>query len=85
MIQSIIAFAIVLAVVLLILKIIGKSLKFLIGVLINALVGFIILFALKAFGLAVAINLVSALIVGILGVPGLLIVLVLQLGFQMLL
>ena len=85
MISSIVLFAIALAVVLLVLKLIGKSIKFLVGVLINGLIGFIVLTVLKFVGLGVAINWVSAIIVGLLGIPGLIIVLVLQLGFGMLL
>ncbi len=85
MIQSILAFAIVLAIVLLILKVLGKSMKILIGVLVNALIGFVVLTVLKLIGLGVAVNWISALIVGLLGVPGLIIVLVLQLGFHVLL
>ena len=85
MISSIVLFAIALAVVLLVLKLVGKSIKFLVGVLINGLIGFIVLTILKFLGLGVAINWVSAIIVGLLGIPGLIIVLVLQLGFGMLL
>ena len=85
MIQSIVVFAIVLAAVLLVLKLVGKSVKFLVGILINALIGFIVLTVLKYLGLGVAINWVSALIVGLLGVPGLIIVLILQLAFGLLL
>ena len=83
--QSIVLFVVAIAVVLLILKIIGKSIKFLISVLINSLVGFIVLWICRAIGLGVEINWISALIVGLLGVPGLLIVLALQLGCGMLL
>ncbi len=85
MVNSIIVFAVVLAAVLLVLKLLGKSLKLIVGILINALVGFIVLTVLKAIGLEVAINWVSALIVGLLGIPGLIIVLALQLGLHILL
>jgi len=85
MVNSIIVFAVVLAAVLLVLKLLGKSLKLIVGILINALVGFIVLTVLKAIGLGVAINWISALIVGLLGIPGLIIVLALQLGLQILL
>ena len=84
MIQSIITFAIVLAIVLLIFKVLGKSMKWLIGILVNALVGFIVLAVLNLLGLGVAVNWISALIVGLLGVPGLVIVLILQLVFHVL-
>ncbi len=85
MVPSIVTFALALAIVLLILKVLGKSLKILIGVIVNALIGFVVLTVLKICGIAVAVNWLSALIVGLLGIPGLIIVLVLQLGFQMLL
>ena len=83
--QSIILFVVAIAVVLLILKIIGKSIKILISVFANALVGFVVLWICQAIGLGVSINWMSALIVGLLGVPGLLIVIALQLGCGMLL
>ena len=85
MTQSIILFAVALAVILLVLKLIGKSVKILIGILVNSLVGFIVLFILNALGFGVAVNWISALIVGLLGIPGLIIVLILQLGFRILL
>ena len=85
MISSILVFAVTLAVILLVLKLVGKSVKFLIGVLVNALIGFIVLTILQALGFGVAINWISALIVGLLGIPGLILVIVLQLVFHILL
>ena len=84
MVGSIVTFILAIAIVLLIFKVLGKSVKFLIGVLVNAAVGFIVLFILNLLGLGVAVNWISALIVGFLGVPGLIIVLILQLGFGLL-
>ncbi len=81
MVQSIVLFAVAVAVVLLILKYVGKSIKLIAGVLVNALVGLIVLVILSKFGLNVDINWASALIVGFLGIPGVIIVLVLQLVF----
>ncbi len=83
MIQSILVFAIAIAIVLLVLKVIGKSMKILIGILINGIVGFLVLTALSFIGLGVSVTIISALIVGLLGVPGLAIVLILQLVFGM--
>ena len=77
--QSLIVFVIALAVILLVLKLVGKSIKILWGVLINSIVGFIVLTILKAVGLGIEIDLLSALLTGLLGIPGLLIVLVIQL------
>ena len=85
MISSILVFAVTLAVILLVLKLVGKSVKFLVGVLVNALIGFIVLTILQALGFGVAINWISALIVGLLGIPGLILVIVLQLVFHILL
>ena len=85
MVGSIVTFIVAVAIVLLILKVLGKSVKFLIGVLVNAAIGFIVLFLLNLLGLGVAVNWISALIVGFLGVPGLILVLILQLGFGLLL
>ena len=85
MISSIVTFAVVLAIVLLILKILGKSIKILGGILINAIVGFFVLAVLKALGVGVAINWISALIVGLLGIPGVILVVVLQVVFKVLL
>ena len=80
MVSSIVIFVIAIAVLLLILKVIGKSIKMLAGIAINAIVGFIVLSILQAVGLGVSINWASALIVGLLGIPGVLIVIALQLG-----
>ena len=85
MISSILVFAVTLAVILLVLKLVVKSVNFLIGVLVNALIGFIVLTILQALGFGVAINWISALIVGLLGIPGLILVIVLQLVFHILL
>lgn len=84
MLGSIVSFIVVVAIVLLVLKLLGKSVKTLVGILINALIGFIVLFVLNAIGVPVSVNWISSLIVGLLGVPGLIIVLVLQLVFHIL-
>jgi len=58
-------------------------LKFLIKLLINAIIGGALLFIFNViaglFGLSIIINPFNALIVGILGIPGLVLLLVLQL------
>ena len=82
MVQSIVVFVIVLAMVLLALKLIGKSVKILWGILVNALAGFIVLFILRFVGLGVEINPISSILVGLLGIPGLIIVLIMQLGVK---
>ena len=82
MLLNLVLFVVAVAIILLILKIIGKSVKTLIGVLVNALIGFIVLYVLQLVGMPVTVDWLSALIVGILGIPGLVIVLILQLGLN---
>jgi inhibitor of the pro-sigma K processing machinery len=53
--------------------------KSLISLLINSIVAIILLFAVNFFGLGIAINIWSVLIVAIAGLPGLLLVIVLHL------
>ena len=84
MLQSIVIFVVVLAALLLILKLIGKSAKIIIGFLVNALIGFIILTILSLIpGLGITAGWLSSIIVGFLGIPGLVIVLILQLIFHL--
>ena len=84
MLGGIVSFVVVLAIVLLVLKLLGKSVKTLIGILVNAIIGFIVLWVLSLIGVPVSVNWISSLIVGLLGVPGLVIVLILQLVFGIL-
>ena len=80
MVGSIITFFVVITIILVVLKILKKSYKVIGGVLVNALVGFIILFVLRAVGVPVEITWLSSLIVGLAGIPGLVLVLLLQFG-----
>ena len=84
MVPSIVTYAVALAIVLLVVKLIGKSIKMIFGILVNSLIGFVVFFILNAFALGVQINIVSAILVAILGIPGLIIVIALQLGLGML-
>lgn len=65
-----------------ILKIISLPVKIIIKLMLNALIGGVILFLLNLiggqFGLVLDINWLTTLIVGFLGVPGVIIVLLLQ-------
>lgn len=76
------AFLIGLIVLFIILKLISFPIKVIIKLLINALIGGIILYLINMFGavigLSITINWLSALIVGIAGVPGVIIVILLQ-------
>lgn len=72
---------IIIAVALLIAKFVlhlgGKTL---IGLIINAIVGFLVLWVINWTGIiAIPINIITSLVVGILGLPGLLILIVLKL------
>lgn len=54
--------------------------KTLIGLVINAIVGFLILWVINWTGIiTIPINIITSLVVGILGIPGLLILIVLKL------
>ena len=69
-----------------ILKILALPMKIIIKLLINALVGGVILWVLNlicaGFGFAILLNWVTALVVGILGVPGVILVVLYQLFFM---
>ena len=79
MISSIITFAITLAVLLIILKILGKSVKLLGSIVANSLVGAIVLCILHIFIPEITFSWLAALIVGCLGIPGVILVVILQL------
>lgn len=78
MMVSIVTFAIALAVILIVLKILGKSVKLLTSVLINSLVGAIVLLVLHIFIPTITFSWLAALIVGFLGIPGVILVVLLQ-------
>lgn len=59
-------------------KLLFKSMKIVTSILVNALIGGIILWILNLFGFGIAINWLTAILVGALGVPGVIIVLVLH-------
>ena len=65
-----------------ILKILAMPMKIIIKLLINAFVGVVVLYLLNLIGVGIVINWITALIVGFLGVPGVIIVAVLQFIFQ---
>lgn len=75
---EIVIFIIAIAAVALILKFLGKSMKIIVGVLVNALLGGLVIWLLNFFGLGIAFNWLNALIVGFLGIPGVVIVLILK-------
>ncbi len=79
MIASIVTFAVALFVVLVVLKILGKSVKLLSGILLNSIVGAIVLYILHIFIPSIVVSWWAALITGFLGIPGVILVILLQL------
>ena len=79
--ENIIFFAIAVFAVVLVLKLLGKSMKVVLGVLVNALVGGLIIWLLNILGLGIALNWLTALIVGVLGIPAVIIVLIITFLF----
>ena len=60
-------------------KILRKPIKLLFKLLLNAAVGFLVLFLVNIFGLNIDMNLLNALIIGILGLPGVIILIIVSL------
>lgn len=71
-------FVIGVLVLFIILKILSMPMKLIIKFLINALIGGVVLYVLNLFGVGIVINWITALIVGFLGIPGVIIVAILQ-------
>lgn len=65
-----------------ILKILALPMKIIIKLIINAFVGVVVLYLLNLIGVGIVINWITALIVGFLGVPGVIIVAILQFIFH---
>lgn len=70
------------AVLFIILKILTLPMKLIIKFVINAIIGGVIIYGLSLFGVGIVINWITALIVGILGVPGVVVVALLQFVFH---
>ena len=81
-IGSIISFIISAAIVLIIIKVVFKGTKSVLGFIINIAVGAFALWVLDIIGLGVPITWVTAGVVGLLGVPGVVIVVVLKYVFH---
>ena len=82
--DSVLGFVIALVVVLLIAKLLFKTTKAIIGFLVNAVVGYVILMILNFFNLGIPVTWVTTAIVGFLGVPGIILVLLLKFVFGVL-
>ena len=81
--NSILILALVVLVVIALIKILSAPIRLIFKLLLNAVVGFALLFLVNligaGFGIAVEINLINALITGIFGIPGAIVLIVLQL------
>lgn len=73
--------AIVLAVIL-VFRLLAKPIKFIFKLMINTVLGFILLWLVNFFGggigIALELNLINALVVGFLGIPGVLLLLAIR-------
>ena len=76
--MPIIPFVIGVLVLFIILKVLSMPMKLIIKFLVNALIGGVVLYVLNLFGVGIVINWITALIVGFLGIPGVIIVAILQ-------
>ncbi|MCH3958178.1 MAG: pro-sigmaK processing inhibitor BofA family protein [Selenomonas sp.] len=76
--ELIVAFAIGLIVLCLIGKIISLPMKILWKMITNSIVGAVLLWVVNLFGAGVQITFIKALIAGVLGVPGVIIVLLMK-------
>ena len=65
-----------------VLKILSLPMKIIIKFLINAIVGGIVIYVLDLFGVGLTLNWITSVIVGILGVPGVIVVALLQFVFH---
>lgn len=76
--MPIVPFIVGVIILVVILKVLSMPMKIIIKFLINALVGGIVIYVLDLFGVGLALNWITSLIVGFLGVPGVIIVAILQ-------
>ncbi len=83
--SSILMVAAVIAVVVLLIKILSAPIKLAFKLLLNALFGFIILFVFNFFGgfidFTLGMNWLNAIVVGCLGVPGVILLILIKLFF----
>lgn len=76
--MEILPFIIGIVVLFIVLKILAMPMKIIIKFLINAIVGGIVIYVLNLFGVGMTLNWITSLIVGVLGIPGVIIVAILQ-------
>ncbi len=82
--MPILPFIIGVAVLFIVLKILSMPMKIIIKFLINAVVGGVVIYVLNLLGVGLVLNWITALIVGFLGIPGVIIVAILQFVFHLL-
>ena len=80
--ETVFTAAIVIVLIILVIKIFTKPIKWILKLLINTVIGFVALIVINAvgslIGVSIGINWINALVVGILGMPGVGLLLVLQ-------
>lgn len=85
LISGILIIAAAVVFIILLVKLLSAPIRWIFKLLLNALLGFVVLFIINFFGgfigLTLGINLVNALIVGILGVPGVILLVLIELLF----
>ncbi len=80
--KSVVGFVIAVAVAIFLLKIVFKISISVVGLLINAVVGGVVLWILNLVGIKIPINLLTAIITGFFGIPGVIILLALKYIFK---
>lgn len=78
-----ITFIIAIAVLFIVLKILSLPMKLIIKLVLNGLIGGVVIWLINligaSFGFAITLNWITALVVGILGIPGVIILTIIQL------
>lgn len=78
-----ITFIIAIAVLFIVLKILSLPMKLIIKLVVNGLIGGVVIWLINligaSFGFAITLNWITALVVGILGIPGVIILAIIQL------
>ena len=78
-----ITFIIAIAVLFIVLKILSLPMKLIIKLVVNGLIGGVVIWIINligaSFGFAITLNWITALVVGILGIPGVIILTIIQL------
>ena len=80
--MPIIPFIVAVVILFIVLKILTMPMKIIIKLIINAVVGIVIIYVLNLFGAGLVLNWITSLIVGFLGIPGVIIVALLQFVFH---